>query len=338
MTARVSNSSVAGYARGLFWMLAASACARDGDELFSPLAPAPPEGATDMLGMAPPTSTASEPSQPGAPGNTSIEAGPTGALPVDPVTSSPRAEDSPGAPPVVEAPAADVNPAQVCPAVVEPVLLDFTTVNGGPAQALFGDFAQALSGGTFVYPASSGGVVGAVGDAGTPITLGLASDVTAGDWHVSGRVVEAAGFGLFFNCQLLDATRFVGLAFRVQGQLGLGNLIRLRVRTAGNEAAREWFIATGAAAPATFGRCIPALSQYDGTCEPASADVVVTPEGSDVVVRFADLAGGRPENAVNPAEITQIEWQLPPFDVSDAGAFASYDVDLRVDDIRFVEP
>ena len=59
-------------------------------------------------------------------------------------------------------------------------------------------------------------------------------------------------------------------------------------------------------------------------------------EARDVTVRFADLSRGRPEAAVNPAEITQIEWQLPPFDVVDAGAFQSYDVDLRIDDIRFV--
>jgi hypothetical protein len=332
-------------------MLAAGACARDTDELFSPIGPLPPEGAADMLEIAPPITTAADPGQPAAPGGTSGEIGPTGALPVDPATSSPRAEAAPpSAPAPTAAPAVDVNPAQVCPAITQPLLLDFATANGGPSQALFGDFSLALSGGTFVYPASSGGVVGVVGgllgDAGTPvtqITLGLASDVTAGDWHISGRVVEPAGFGLFFNCQLLDASRFAGVAFRVRGQVGLGNdtsggAIRLRVRTAGNEASREWFIATGNAAPATFGRCVPELSQYDGTCEPASAEVTVTPEGSDVVVRFVDLAGGRPEGSINPAEITQIEWQLPPFDVIDAGPFGSYDVDLRIDDIRFVEP
>jgi len=336
-------------------MLAASACAGDSDELFSPLGPLPPEGAPDMLEIAPPTMTVADPTQPGAPGSTSGELGPMGALPVDPATSSPRAEEAPSvAPPAAPQPVVDVNPARVCPAVEQPLLLDFALVNGGPSQALFGDFSLQLSGGTFVYPASTGGVVGVVGDGAgdagapiTPITLGLSSDVTAGDWRVSGRVVEAAGFGVFFNCQLLDASRFSGLAFRVRGQVGLGdasvgdvtvgNLIRLRVRTAGNDPSREWFLATGGGAPATFGRCTPELSQYDGTCDPANADVVVTPEGSDVVVRFADLARGRPEAAVNPAEITQIEWQLPPFDVIDAGAFASYDVDLHIDDIRFVE-
>jgi hypothetical protein len=340
-------------------MLAAGACASDSDELFSPLGPLPPEGAADMLEIAPPTTTAADPSQPSAPEGTSAELGPAGALPVDPATSSPRAEGAPNAPQPAPAPVVDVNPARACPAVEQPLLLDFSQVDGGPSQALFGDFSQQLSGGTFVYPASSGGVVGVVddvgiaggaGDAGapstplppsTPITLGLTSDVTAGDWHVSGRVVEPAGFGIFFNCQLLDASRFGGVAFRVRGQVGpgdiaVGNLIRLRVRTAGNDASREWFIATGASAPATFGRCTPELDQYDGTCEPANADVVVTPAGSEVTVRFADLARGRPEASVNPAEITQIEWQLPPFDVVDAGAFQSYDVDLHIDDIRFV--
>ena len=343
MTARVSTSSVAGCARGLFWMLAASACARDSDELFSPIGPLTPEGAADMLEIAPPTMTVAEPGPPGAPGSTSGELGPAGPLPVAPTTSSPRAEGAPSPAPVAAEPV-DVNPARVCPGIDQPLLLDFTMVNGGASQALFGDFSVQLSGGTFEYPASTGGVVGVVGDAGSPIplTVGLRSDVTAGDWHVSGRVAEAAGFGVFFNCQLVDASRFAGLAFRVSGQLGFGapdsgSLIRFRVRTAGNDASREWFLATGNGAPATFGRCTPELSQYDGTCEPAHADVMVTPQGTDVVVRFADLSGGRPEAAVNPAEITQIEWQLPPFDIIDAGAFESYDVDLHIDDIRFVE-
>lgn len=326
-------------------MLAASACAGDSDELFSPLGPLAPGGAADMLEIAPPTLTAAEPGQPGVTGSTSGELGAAGPLPVDPATSSPRAEEAPvaeeapGPAPIAEEPAVDVNPARVCPAIGQPLLLDFTQLSGGPSQALFGDFSALLSGGTFEYPPSTGGVVGAVGDAGSPIplTVGLSSDVAAGDWHVRGRVAEAAGFGLFFDCQLLDASRFAGLGFRVRGQLGLGNLIRVRVRTAGNDVSREWFLATGSGAPATFGRCTPALSQYDGTCEPAHASVVVTPEGSDVVVRFDELAGGRPEGGVNPAEITQIEWQLPPFDIVDAGAFESYDVDLHIDDIRFVE-
>ena len=329
-------SSLVGQARGLLCVLAAVACSNDTGELFTPVGSVAPgggaggSGAAGSVAIAPPTTTAADPSQPTAP-SASGELGPVGALPVDPTAASPG--EGVSATPVVVAPAADVNPAQLCPAVVEPLLLDFATANGGPAQALFGDFSQLLSGGTFIYPAGAG----EVSDAGIPATPGLVSDVAGGDWHITGRVVEAAGFGLFFNCQLIDAARFAGIAFRVSGQAGPGNLVAVRMRTAGNEVARAWFIEAGISPPATFGRCIPASSQYDGTCEPANADVVVTPAGSDVVVRFDQLAGGRPESGVNPAELIQIEWALPLPEVSDAGAVTSYDVDLRVDDIRFVE-
>ena len=345
MTARLSTSSLVGIACGSFWMLAAVACAHDTGDLFTPVGAAPPAGAGGSQATAPTTVAAGGGELPGTvTPPAASEGGLMGPLPVAPATAPPPAP-APAAAGEVE-PVADVNPARVCPAIDQPLLLDFAQAAQDSAQALFGDFSQTFSGGTFVYPAGvplagaplAGSASSDAGSAATPAsTLGLASDVTGGDWHITGRVVEPVGFGLFFSCQQVDASRFAGVAFRVRGQVGPGSAISLRMRTAGNEVARQWFIETGNGAPATFGRCFPVSSQYDGTCEPSSVSVLVTPEGSDVLVRFDELGGGRPEPAVNPAELTQVEWALTP-PAADAGVVASYDVDLHVDDIRFFEP
>lgn len=340
-------SSVAGVACGLLWSLAALSCGNDGADLFAPIAPSPPEGAPGGVPGAAPEIAAMDPALPALPAGaassaSTSEAGPSGALPVDPSAPSAASGAVPAAAGETESdPVVEVNPARVCPAIAEPLLLDFAQSTSGNEQALFGDFSQLLSGGTFVYPASSGSVAsGADADAsaaaGGVLALGLVSDVSAGDWHISGHVVEAAGFGLFFNCQLIDASGFAGVGFRMRGSVGLGNAVTLRVRTAGNEVAREWFIETGNGSPATFGRCRPESSQYDGSCDPARLDVSLSAQDTDVVVRFAELGGGRPEGGVNPAEITQLEWALPELLPSDAGVVAGYDVDLHIDDIRFV--
>ncbi|HWO14857.1 MAG TPA: hypothetical protein VNN80_35380 [Polyangiaceae bacterium] len=307
-----------------------SACVGETGELFAPVEqmPEPPAAASSTVAASPAGSSGTL--------TPATEGGPAGALPVATAASPPaaasQAEGAPAAEPAAGevAPTAGPNPARVCPAIEPPLLLDFAQVASGPTQALFGDFSQSLSGGTFIYPPSSGA-------AGDPAALGLVSDVTGGDWHITGRVAEPAGFGLFFDCQLLDASRFAGVAFRVSGQVGLDAVVTFRARSASNEVARDWFIATGNGAPATFGRCFPEASQYDGTCSPSTSDVAVTAEGSDVVVRFADLTGGTPEAGVNPAELTAIEWALPVPVAGDAGVVESYVVDLRIDDIRFVE-
>jgi hypothetical protein len=62
----------------------------------------------------------------------------------------------------------------------------------------------------------------------------------------------------------------------------------------------------------------------------------VRPEGAEVVVRFADLADGAPELGLNPAEITSIQWALPGPSADASGAVVPYEVDLRLDDIRFI--
>jgi hypothetical protein len=86
---------------------------------------------------------------------------------------------------------------------------------------------------------------------------GLVSDVAAGDWHITGSVIEQSGFGVFLDCQLLDASRFVGLAFSISGDVGNAGSVTLLVGTASNDVSSEWLIENGGDSEPRSGRCVP---------------------------------------------------------------------------------
>jgi hypothetical protein len=213
-----------------------------------------------------------------------------------------------------------------CAALAEPLLLDFAAVGSDPTQALFGDFQRVLSGGTYVYPLAPDAE-----------QAGLRSDVTDGDWHISGTVAEQSGFGLFLDCQLLDASAFTGLAFRVSGSVEGAGTITLLIGTASNDVSAAWLLENDGVSPPGSGRCTPVQSEYDGTCSPARLEIAVSPQAREVIVPFAALGQGSPEAGVNPAELTTIAWALPSPPLDPAGDVEPYAVDLRLDDIRFVE-
>ncbi|HTV24648.1 MAG TPA: hypothetical protein VMG12_38415 [Polyangiaceae bacterium] len=270
-----------------------------------------PSSSNEAPPLLPPIEPMPAPSPPGEEGLPEPPSGPTDSDP------------SPPPPPPVAEPEA----ARACRDIADPLLLDFEQTNGAD-QAFFGDFSSVFSGGTFVYPE-----LGAAAAPGVD-AIGLASDSSQGDWHVSGLVAQTSGFGLFFDCEVLDASRFAGIAFRVQGELAAGAELTFFVGTAGNEVSRAWRIENGnAAAEPSFGRCTPAASEFDGSCRAARVVLPVTSEAVDVLVPFGALAGGSPEPGSNPAEITTLQWSLPAADA----AGEPYAVDLRIDDIRFVE-
>lgn len=267
----------------------------------------------DVVNDADPTAVASEP----------VDEAPEGATDADPAPPASQPSNETGA--------------RACASLESPMLLDFEAV-GDTAQALFGDFDAVLSGGTYVYPlaplaASAGAGAGVLNG---PVR-GLISDVTAGDWRISGSVIEQAGFGLFLDCQLLDASQFAGLAFRISGNVGNRDTVTLLVGTAGNDVSSAWRIANGGEGAPSSGRCVPAQSEYDGTCNQARIDIEVPAEARDVFVPFAALGGGSPELGVNPAELTTLGWALPPPVVTPLSNVVPYRVDLHIDDIRFVE-
>jgi len=230
----------------------------------------------------------------------------------------------------------DESAVRVCANMQSPVLLDFDVVTGDSTQALFGDFDAVLSGGTYVYPLAAAPAGPGPGGPGGP-ARGLLSDVTAGDWRITGSVIEQAGFGVFLDCQLLDASRFAGIAFSIAGNVGNTDTITLLVGTAENDVSAAWRLENVGVAEPSSGRCTPALNEYDGSCDQARIDIAVSPGSREVFVPFAALGGGRPDPGVNPAEITTLGWALPPPAVSPLGNTQPYPVDLRIDDIRFVE-
>jgi hypothetical protein len=319
------------------------------DEAAAPLEPSSPpaDGMGGGVPMAP--SEGVDPIQsppeapPGAPAPPSMPA----AMEPDPAdpAAAPEVPDPDAAPespepePLPEEPEADATGgARVCPAPAAPELLDFETTNDDASQAIFGDFESVLSGGTFVYPdAASADSAEALVSLAEPAP-GLSSDVSDGDWHISGVVAGPAGFGVFFDCEQLDASRFVGLAFRLQGALPEPGTLTFIVDSAANEVSRSWLLGTGSASPGpSFGRCTPLETAFDGSCLGARITLPVEREGDELLVRFADLAGGSPEPQLNPAEITSIHWALPLPSTGPGGASVPYAVDLRLDDIRFVE-
>lgn len=269
-----------------------------------------------------------------------VAGSPDGPEPTDPGDSTeppdPGAPSEPGSPPPPLEP--DPSEARVCPELDQPLLLDFEGTENG-TQAFFGDFTNVFSGGTFVYPERpAGGASGAPGgNAPGGNALGLTSDVTNGDWHVSGLVGAAAGFGLFFDCQSLDASRFDGIQFRIQGEIEGDRPLTLFVGSASNDVSREWLLEQGdTSAGPSFGRCTPAATRFDGSCQPARVVLEITSEGGEVTIPFSLLGGGSPEEGLNPAEITTVQWSLPASPQGGPGG-GPYAVDLRIDDIRFVE-
>jgi hypothetical protein len=223
------------------------------------------------------------------------------------------------------------------------MITDFTYMDTAMSteNASFGDYTTTFSGGTFVYPSMG--------------TYPLKSDVTKGNWHITGSVGDYSGVGLFFSgvnpataavggCGKVDASAFKGIQFTISGSVAMGNTVTLNVGTAGDDVASAWLNAHKANATdpdkaPSYGRCMPVgttpNSQYDGTCGAPMKAVQVGATPTVVKVMWADLIGGKPEPTVNPKEITFVSWVLPP----PAGVGASptpYDVDLTIDDLQFI--
>jgi len=221
-----------------------------------------------------------------------------------------------------------------CPKPKVPLISDFSMPAEGKTDTVsFGDFTTSFSGGTYHYPNMG--------------AHALVADVTAGNWHVSGSVGDYSGVGLFFSgpdsdgvvgsCSLVDASAYKGLKFTISGSVPMGNSVTLRVATAATDVSAAWLNAHKAEPsepdkPANLSRCMPATSQYDGTCLPSEKSIPVTATPTLVSVLWAELMGGKPEASVNPQEIVVIQFVLP----YTPGA-SPYTADVTIDDLAFIE-
>jgi hypothetical protein len=247
-----------------------------------------------------------------------------------------------------------------CASPTQPLILDFSAaapapgdagVDGGGADASapgptgdaaingsFGNFGTEFSGGTYRYPADGAWPVG--------------SDVTQGNWQMSGDIGTYSGFGLYFGgtvppsteaCNIVDLSMYDGISFTISGSVGTLNTLTMSVAIAANNASHIYLNTVAMPPPATpatvnSGRCIPpGPNQFDGTCAAPSAAIAVTTTPTTVTMLWSDFTMGRPAAAVDPAEITGIAWAFPPPPGVGGEMLMTYPIDLVIDDIRFVD-
>ena len=210
--------------------------------------------------------------------------------------------------------------AVACPKPTTALITDFTYIpsdGGSITDASFGDYTTTLSGGTYVYPST------------------LTSNITGGNWHVSGTVNNYSGIGVFFNkCYLLDASAYKGISFTISGTVGTTNAMTLGVPNAADTISSAWYAKydAGTVAP-NFGQCNPPSSnQYDGSCGDPQKVITVTTTPTKVTVLWSDLTGGKPQESANPCQISGNIYLFFPWSTSTT----AYNVDIIVDDISFV--
>ncbi len=240
--------------------------------------------------------------------------------------------------------------ASPCFPIVQPLITDFTYAGAAllsdagasdaglvvplpdPTGVTFGDYTANLSGGVYRYPSG-------VGD-----PYAVASDVSTNEWHLSGSIGNYSGFALFFaapaGCNQVNAAAYDGISFTIRGSVAMGNALTFSVNTSANEISHLWLNSQvpppAMAANPNSGRCLPTANQYDGSCSPGTYQVPVTETETTVTILWADLVGGRPAAAVNPAEITDIRWVFPNPPNVGTPTVVPYAVDFYIDDLSFV--
>jgi hypothetical protein len=205
-----------------------------------------------------------------------------------------------------------------CPPIAGPAISDFAFAGGSATDATFG-FGASFAGGTFTY-----------GD-------GLRSQLTEGDWHLSGTVGSLSGFGLYLaGCKQIDASAYRGLAFSLRGSIAPGGSLVFFVGTASNQVSYRWLnenklSSTDADEAPNLGRCVPVTNRYDGTCREARFTLPVSEEPTQVRVLWQQLSEGCPDPSVDPSELTAIAWYFPQLSTG------PYTVDIHIDDLGFTD-
>jgi hypothetical protein len=152
----------------------------------------------------------------------------------------------------------------------------------------------------------------------------LESDVSEGFWHISGSIGTYAGFQVAFVCGA-DASDYKGISFKISGNAGPTNNLSFVVAHASN----VWHNPADTAP--TAAKCV-AATQYDGTCQEASATVQVTGAPTTVSLLWADIKNGKPEMNPDPTELMALRWLFAWSATTDP-----YQVNVRVDDLTFIE-
>lgn len=221
------------------------------------------------------------------------------------------------------------------------LITDFTYVAGDPdagtattKEVRFGTFGTNLSGGEYIYPETG--------------SYPLASDVTQGNWHISGTVGTYSGFGIYIDqvngCNMLDASAYKGISFKLGGTVGQGGTITLEVDVLNNAIPPEWKTAHNEAGVdlKSIGVCLPpdsAANEWAQTkCVQPTKTITVPATSTQVNVLWTDLTGGKPEAnpSVSPSQILGIRWMFPNPPGADSTTPTTYKVDITIDDLSFI--
>jgi hypothetical protein len=194
-----------------------------------------------------------------------------------------------------------------CQGVVpsSPAIADFDTAPAAGAMYQWGSPAQGTTdfwGGTFNYPAK------------------LELSFEDGALTATGRVTEYTGFGLYVqNCA--NASSYEGVRFKISGNPSPGKM-SFAVQTNRN----EW-------ANGTKGACLAAEDKKFIDCSHPFASIDVTETPTEVTLKWADFAGGKPaaDAKTDGADVIGLQFILPWSETATA-----YDVSVTVDDVEFI--
>jgi hypothetical protein len=187
---------------------------------------------------------------------------------------------------------------------------DLTSWTFGASAGGVGDAAiptVAFSGGGYVYPAA-------------PSPGALSGDLSQGNLHVTGTVSAASGFGLWFaTCS--DASEYKGISFKIGGNVGDTKQLTFSIQT-NDDAPIDPTNAKGA--------CFYTSGSVNFTpdCQAPSTAITIAEMPVIVQVPFATLGGGKTAAQVNPAELLGTQFAF-------ANPTVPYDVDVKLDDVRF---
>lgn len=163
----------------------------------------------------------------------------------------------------------------------------------------------------------------------------LQTDFTNGDWRTFGPSQSDRDemLELSWDCEdipalcPLDASDYAGIQFTIKSNAGPLQMLDFVARRIDDDAPGMVI---------ECGTCVEAPGTlFPTACKPPVATFAVTSQPTVVTLRWADFAGGLPNAAADPSQITALYWVIhPPFP---AGApTQSYAIDITIDDIQFV--
>lgn len=171
--------------------------------------------------------------------------------------------------------------------VTDPAITDFET-NWMPGTPGSFKASSGYQGGLFAYPETGKSV--------TPLTW----EVTAGEAVITGPVGDYSGFGMWLSCQL-DASIFQGIEFDIKGNAGPTNRVKFMIQQS----------------PTTYevgkdhATCVPTdtAKPWESCVQPFKY-IPVTETVTHITIPWAELTGGKPVAALDPAQILGLQFDF----------------------------